>query len=46
MRTVRYPLPEAEISEDTAKGIRDAIAQAIPALALGLSPMHRSIAGY
>lgn len=46
MRTVRYPLPEGEISEDTAKGIRDAIAQAIPALASGLSPMHQSIAGY
>ena len=46
MRTVRYPLPEGEISEDTAKGIRDTIAQAIPALASGLSPMHQSIAGY
>jgi hypothetical protein len=46
MRTVRYPLPEGEITEDTAKGIRDAIAQAIPTLADGLSPMHQSIVGY
>jgi hypothetical protein len=46
MRTVRYPLPEGEITEATAKGIRDAIAKAIPALAEGLSPMHQSIVGY
>jgi tetratricopeptide (TPR) repeat protein len=46
MRTVRYPLPEGEITEETAKGIREAIAQVIPALADGLSPMHQSIVGY
>ena len=46
MRTVRYPLPEGDISEDTAMGIRAAIAEAIPGLAEGLSPMHQSIAGY
>ncbi len=46
MRTVRYPLPEGEITDSTALGIRAAIAKAIPALADGLSPMHQSIAGY
>lgn len=46
MRTVRYPLPEGDITEDTAQGIRQAIARAIPGLATGLSPMHQSIAGY
>ncbi len=46
MRTVRYPLPEGEISAATAQGVQAAIAQAIPALADGLSPMHQSIAGY
>ena len=46
MRTVRYPLPEGDISEATALGIRNAIRTAIPALARGLSPMHQSIAGY
>ena len=46
MRTVRYPMPEGDITEATAKGIREAIVQAIPALAVGLSPMHQSIFGY
>ena len=46
MRTVRYPLPEGEVTESTAQGIRAAIAKAIPALAEGLSPMHQSIVGY
>jgi hypothetical protein len=46
MRTVRYPLPEGEITADTAQGIRDAITKATPALADGLSPMHQSIVGY
>lgn len=46
MRTVRYPLPEGEITGDTAKGIRHAIARAIPPLAQVLSPMHQSIVGY
>ena len=46
MRTVRYPLPEGAITEETARGIREAIATAIPALANGVSPMHQSIVGY
>ncbi len=46
MRTVRYPLPEGDITEATAQGIREAIAKGIPALAAGRSPMHLSIAGY
>ena len=46
MRTVRYPLPEGEITEATALAVRQAIRGAIPALASGQSPMHASIAGY
>jgi hypothetical protein len=46
MRMVRYPMPEGDITEVTAKGIRESIAQAIRALADGLSPMHQSIVGY
>ena len=46
MRTVRYPLPEGEITEATALHVREAIAKGIPPLAGGLSPMYASIRGY
>lgn len=46
MRTVRYPLPEGEITEATALSVRQAIAKGIPPLMGGLSPMHASIRGY
>ena len=46
MRTVRYPLPEGEITEATSAAIRDAIRGAIPVLGDGVSPMYESIAGY
>lgn len=46
MRTVRYPLPEGEITEATALHVRQAIARGIPPLAGGLSPMHASVRGY
>jgi hypothetical protein len=46
LRTVRYPLPEGEVSETTAQVVRAAIADAIPTLGRGKSPMHDAIKGY
>jgi hypothetical protein len=46
MRTVRYPMPEGDVTEATALAIQEAIRGAIPALGRGISPMHLSIAGY
>ncbi len=46
MRTVRYPLPEGEITEATANAMQAAIKEPIKALADGISPMHQSIPGY
>src|SRR5258705_6647862 len=46
MRTVRYPLPEGDITDDTAAGLRPKIKEGIVALRDGLSPMHQSIPGY
>jgi len=46
MRTVRYPLPEGSITDDTAKAFRTAISDKITSLRDGLSPMHQSLPGY
>ena len=46
MRTVRYPLPEGDISIDTATSIQRTITSAIRTLAGGSSPMHESVRGY
>ncbi len=46
MRTVRYPLPEGKVTDDTAKAFRTAISDKITSLRDGLSPMHQSIPGY
>ncbi|MGY3695371.1 tetratricopeptide (TPR) repeat protein [Bradyrhizobium sp. USDA 3240] len=46
MRTVRYPLPEGEITEATAAAMQAAIKEPIKALAVGISPMNQSIPGY
>jgi len=46
MRTVRYPLPEGIITDDTAAALRPKIREGIVALRDGLSPMHQSIPGY
>ena len=46
MRTVRYPLPEGNVTDDTAKAFRTAISDKITSLRDGLSPMHQSIPGY
>jgi hypothetical protein len=46
MRTVRYPLAEGNISDDTAAGLRPKLKEGIVSLRDGLSPMHQSIRGY
>jgi hypothetical protein len=46
MRTVRYPLPEGNITDATAAALRPAIKTGILGLRDGLSPMHQSIPGY
>ena len=46
MRTVRYPLPEGDITAATAAAIQAAIRDDIAALRDGISPMHQSIPGY
>ncbi len=46
MRTVRYPLPEGVVSEETAAAIRAAIAQGVGPLAQGTSPMFELLPGY
>jgi hypothetical protein len=46
MRTVRYPMPEGDITEATGRAISAAIKDPIQKLANGLSPMHMSIKGY
>jgi len=46
IRTVRYPLPEGEITEATATAMQAAIKDPIKTLAAGISPMHQSIPGF
>ncbi|MBR0893960.1 DUF4071 domain-containing protein [Bradyrhizobium tropiciagri] len=46
MRTIRYPLPEGEITEATATAVQSAIKDQIEARRDGVSPMHQSIPGY
>jgi len=43
---VRYPLPEGEVTDATAAGIRTALATSIPALAQGSTPVFQSLPGY
>ena len=46
MRTVRYPLREGNITDDTAAALQPKIKNGIVALRDGLSPMYQSIPGY
>jgi tetratricopeptide (TPR) repeat protein len=46
MRTIRYPLPEGNITEATAAAMQAAIKDEITSLCVGISPMHQSIPGY
>jgi hypothetical protein len=46
MRTVRYPLPEGMITEQTVQAFCSAVKGEIQKRAAGASPMHESIHGY
>jgi hypothetical protein len=46
MRTVRYPLPEGDITNATAQAFHAAIKDPIQKLADGVSPMYGSIKGF
>jgi Tetratricopeptide Repeats-Sensor len=46
MRTIKYPLPEGDVSEATAEAFRNFVKDRVAKLINGLSPMHDSIKGY
>ena len=46
MRTVRYPLPEGEITAPTTTAFQSAVKDGIANLAKGESPMHKVLPGY
>jgi hypothetical protein len=46
MRQVRYPLPEGDITDDTATAVREALKKSVKGLIDGTSPVFDSIAGY
>src|ERR1700709_1667097 len=46
MRAIKYPLPEGDFNEATAKAFRAFVRGRIANLANGTSPMHESIRGY
>src|SRR5262245_45987697 len=46
LRTVRYPLPEGDVTEPTVQAFQGAIKDAMQKLASGVSPMHASIKGF
>jgi tetratricopeptide (TPR) repeat protein len=45
-RRVRYPLPEGEITDQTAANIRTTLKAAVPKLAAGVSPMIQVLPGF
>src|SRR5882757_10241280 len=46
MRTIRYPLLEGNITDETANAFQTAIKDKISLRRDGISPMHQSIPGY
>jgi hypothetical protein len=46
MRTIRYPLPEGNVTEPTGEAFKNVISDGIRDLARGISPMYQSIPGY
>src|SRR5215468_826718 len=46
MRTVRYPLPDGNVTDEIAASLQPVIRDGIVALKDGLSPMHQSLPGY
>lgn len=45
-RRVRYPLPEGEITDQTAETVKTTLKAAIPNLAVGVSPMIQVLPGF
>jgi tetratricopeptide (TPR) repeat protein len=45
-RRVRYPLPEGEITDQTAEAIKASLKSAVPSLAAGVSPMLQVLPGF
>lgn len=46
MRQIRYPLPDGLVSDQNAAAIRAVLAEHVPALAAGVSPMFQTLTGY
>ncbi len=46
MRALRYPLPNGDIDEETARGIQDALRPHIEKMKNGTSPMYDLLPGY
>lgn len=46
MRQVRYPLPEGEVTDETAKAVREQLFQPVKNMINGTSPVFDSIPGY
>jgi len=46
LSTVRYPLPEGDITDDTAQRIQRAIEEKIPTMIKGRAPMFDAVKGY
>jgi hypothetical protein len=46
LRTVRYPMPEGDVTDATAQAIASAVKDPIEKQARGISPVHGSIKGY
>lgn len=46
MRQIRYPLPEGDVTDETAAAVRAALTQSVPPLAAGMSPMFQTLDGY
>lgn len=46
MRQVRYPLPEGEITDETAKAVRETLLQPVKNMINGTSPVFDSIPGF
>lgn len=45
IRQARYPLPEGGITDETAAGVRKALAEAVHALAAGENPVYQTLPG-
>lgn len=46
IRQLRYPLPEGDITDNTAKAVRETLKEKIPAMINGTTPVFESIPGF